>query len=323
MVLRRFKRILFFCLLLSAISSCVWADDERVRVATYNLENYLVMDRSVGPRWCPAYPKPENEKSMIRQVIRSVQPDILVLQEMGTVDFLEELRVDLAREGQHYTQAIHMSGTDPDRHLAILSKLKPMEVVKHRDLDFKYFEGRERVKRGMLEASFELGGGFTFKLFAVHLKSRYTDNKEDALSRMRRTGEAEACRNRIIERTHEAGQAHYIIAGDFNDHPKSAPLRRFYRRGDLEIGSLVRATDSRGEVWTYYYEKESRYELIDGFIASPVILSSIVAGSGRIADVSGVMTASDHRMVYLDINNGHGHTQAALRGSRNGSPQRF
>lgn len=308
--MRRLHWALFYCLVFSAFPLSIWADHEQVRVATYNLNNYLVTDRHVGARWRPAYPKPENEKSIVRHVVHTVQPDILVLQEMGTVDFLEELRTDLAHEGQHYNYAIHMSGTDPDRHLAILSKLTPMDVFKHRDLDFKYFDGRERVKRGMLEASFELEHGFTFKVFAVHLKSRYAEKKEDELSAMRRTREAEACRNRIIERTHESGHLHYIVAGDFNDHPNSASLRRFYRRGKLEIGSLVPAIDSRGEVWTYRYEKESRYELVDGFIASPQMLPHIEAGSGRIADDPGVMTASDHRMVYVDIVKGHWHGPA-------------
>ncbi len=289
------------------------AEAETIRIATYNLDNYLVMDRYVGPRWRPAYPKPESEKLIVRRVISEVAPDILILQEMGSVAFLEELRADLGNEGHHYSYAIHMAGKDTDRHIAVLSKLSPKGVLKHQDLNFKYFEGREKVKRGMLEASFELKYGNDLTVFAVHLKSRYAQKKEDKLSAMRRTREAEACRDRIIERTHEQDRLHYLIAGDFNDHPASAPLRRFYQRGDLKIGSLVPATDSRGEVWTYFYEKESRYELVDGFIASPELLPHVKTGKGHIADFAGVMTASDHRMVYIDIQKEHGTITAGPR----------
>ncbi len=274
---------------------------EKLRVATYNVNNYLVMDRMVGSHWRPSYPKPESEKVILRQIIKAVSPDILVLQEMGSIDFLEELRADMAREGIYYNYVVHLRGADRDRQLAVLSRHAPQKVVEHKDLNFKYFEAREVVKRGMLEMSFELDDGQTFQLFAVHLKSRYAVKKEDEGSEMRRVREAEACRNRIIERTHDIGQGHYMILGDFNDHPSSASLRRFYRRGDLEIGTLVPAADSRGEVWTYYFDNEARYEAVDGIIASPLMMPRVMDGRAYIVDSAGALSGSDHRMVYLDL----------------------
>ncbi|MDQ8193847.1 endonuclease/exonuclease/phosphatase family protein [Coraliomargarita sp. SDUM461004] len=274
---------------------------EALRIATYNLDNYLVMDRNIGARWRPSYPKPESEKVIIRQIIGEIAPDILVLQEMGSLDFLEELRSDLIQEGVHYTYAIHMQAADPVRHLAVLSKHAPQAVVKHTDLDFKYIRERQLVKRGMLEMTFKLSDDQLFQLFVIHLKSRYTDVREDEESQLRRVREAEACRNRIIERTYENDRTDFLIVGDFNDHPVSAPMRRFYRRGNLEIGSLVPATDSRGELWTYFYEREARYECVDGFIASPAMLARIKAGHGHVVDSPGALSGSDHRMVYLDL----------------------
>ncbi len=297
--MQRFFRFCFLGFAPLVLLATLSAQD--LRIATYNLNNYLVMDRHVGARWRPSYPKPENEKVIIRQIIKEASPDILVLQEMGSVDFLEELRADMARVGIHYNYAVHMKGVDPDRHLAVLSKRAPQEVVKHQDLDFKYFDGRENVKRGMLEMSFELEDGQKFQLFAVHLKSRYAENKKDAKSELRRVREAEACRNRLIERTIEQGHSQYLIAGDFNDHPSSSALRRFYRRGNLEIGSLVSAADSRGEVWTYFYEKEARYEAVDGFVASPEMMLRVKAGRAHIVDSPGALSGSDHRMIYLDV----------------------
>lgn len=296
------RRTLRYCFL-GAIHLVFWGvlSGAELRIATYNVKNYLVMDRLVGSLWRPAYPKPESEKMVVREIIKQASPDILVLQEMGSIDFLEELRSDLNRDGVHYDYAVHMKGADPGRHVAVLSKRAPHGVVKHGGLDFKYFEGREVVKRGLLELAFELDDGQEFKLFAVHLKSRYTEVEEDEGSSLRRVREAEACRDQIIKRTQELGVDHYLIVGDFNDHPASAPLRRFYRRGDFVIGELVPAADSRGEVWTYYYEKEARYEAVDGFIASPAIQSRISAGRAQIVDRAGALSGSDHRMVYLDL----------------------
>ncbi|MGB0744713.1 MAG: endonuclease/exonuclease/phosphatase family protein [Opitutales bacterium] len=272
-----------------------------IRVATYNLDNYLIMDRRVSERWRPDYPKPEEEKRIVRQVIRHAAPDILLLQEMGTKDFLKELRDDLALEGMNYAYAVHLDGPDPDRHLAVLSKIPPAEIVKHAELDFKYLEDRELVKRGMLELTFEQDDGVLFRVFVVHLKSKFTENKEDPESQMRRVREAEACRDRIIERTFDLGVDRFVVAGDFNDHPASSTLRRFYHRGDLKIGQLLPAADSRGEVWTYHYKKQAQYSLVDGFVVSPKMLPHILDGRGQIVDLPGVLDGSDHRMVYLDL----------------------
>jgi endonuclease/exonuclease/phosphatase family metal-dependent hydrolase len=295
----QYKCRLFVLALFFILGAGAFGDS--VRIATYNVRNYLVMDRHVGGTWRPSYPKPESEKTVIRKVIRSAAPDILVLQEIGTVDFLEELRADLASEGLDYPYAIHLEGADTERHLALLSKLPAKEVVKHTDLEFNYLGRRETVKRGLLEASFEGVDGRTFTIFSVHLKSRWTTDKEDPESALRRTREAEVCRDRIIERTLDQGNGDFIIAGDFNDHPNTGTMRRFYRRGDLAIGSLLPAADSRGELWTYFYEKAATYQLVDGFVVSSELKSAVKAGEGKIVDIDGALSGSDHRMVYADL----------------------
>ena len=45
---------------------------ERVRVASYNVKNYLVMDRLVAGYWREDYPKPEIENGIIRSIIPSI-----------------------------------------------------------------------------------------------------------------------------------------------------------------------------------------------------------------------------------------------------------
>ena len=274
---------------------------ESIRLATYNLNNYLVTDRHVNGTWRPSYPKPEAEKAVVRRVIRQVLPDILVVQEIGTLPFLKELKADLELENIEYPYTIHMEGSDPVRHMAVLTKLEPVEVVRHQNLNFTYRGKRELVKRGMLELSFEQMDGAVFKLFVVHLKSRRTNIKADPESLQCRTLEAEACRDRIIERTFKMDITDFIVAGDFNDHPASAPLRRFYKRGKQKLGDLVFATDSRGERWTHYYRKEATYSLVDGFIVSQSLSPKIKDNKGYIVDGPDVLEGSDHRMVYVDL----------------------
>jgi hypothetical protein len=292
------SQLFFF---VSVAFCCFPVHAESIRIATYNLNNYLVGNRYVDAIWRPSYPKPEANKIVIREVIKQSLPDVLAVQEVGRLPFLLELKADLAQEGLHYPYVIHMQGSDTVRHLAVLSMLPPCEVIKHQDLQFKYQGRGEFVKRGMLEVSFERPNGRLFKLFVVHLKSAWSDLKEDPNSQKRRTKEAEACRDRIIERTYDLGVRDFLIAGDFNDHPQSAPLRRFYRRGGLNIGRLVPAYDSRGEQWTYFYQKHLVYSLVDGFIVSESLTPQIVAGAGCIVDTPNVLVGSDHRMVFLDL----------------------
>ena len=286
---------------------------KNLRIATYNVRNYLVMDRQVAGSWRPSYPKPEIEKAAIREIINTARPDILVLQEMGSVDFLEELRADLHQEGLHYPYAVHLEGPDPTRHVAVLSMLPPLQVEKHKYLDFKYFERRERVKRGLLEVSFEGAKGDRFTLFALHLKSRWTEDEQDPESEVRRTREAEACRNIVVKRTIERKLGKYMIVGDFNAPPSSAAQRRFHRRGQLEIGSSLPAYDSRGELWTYFYKKESSYQTVDGFIISRAMLKQVKDGAGVIVDSQDALVGTDHRLVYADFKFADSSSKAAAK----------
>ena len=124
--MRRFPLGIFFCVIPFQILSILLG--EELRIATFNLDNYLVADRYVDGRWRPSYPKPESEKIIIRKVIKEVSPDVLVLQEMGSVAFLEELRADMACGGTHYDHFVHMEGADQNRYLAVLSKRAPKAV---------------------------------------------------------------------------------------------------------------------------------------------------------------------------------------------------
>ena len=65
---------------------CSWA--ETIRVASYNVENYLVMDRIVSgnvKKIIPNLPR----KGDVRSVINQTNPDILAIQEIGERVYLD------------------------------------------------------------------------------------------------------------------------------------------------------------------------------------------------------------------------------------------
>ena len=296
------------CLLLQPESAAA-AEPARLRVATYNLENYLVQDRYYEGVWRPDYPKPEREKQAVRRALRRIDADIVALQEMGPGPFLRELQRDLAAEGLTYPYAVLLRGApDRVRHLAVLSRVEPLEVLHHTDLDFKYLddaEGNERrlrVKRGLLEVVFPVPGGQgdNWSLFVLHLKSRWSEEPDDPEAEMRRTREARAARNRILERYPE-GRGLYLIAGDLNASPDEAPLRRLRQRGDVTISVPVPAHDTRRETWTHYYGKKAVYRRVDYFLASPELADRIPTGRARIFDALFAQEASDHRPLFLEL----------------------
>ncbi len=292
------KRAVLTCLLLFG---AVGGRAETLVLATYNVANYTLTDRQIEGAFLTAYPKPEREKTALREVMRRVDADVWALQEIGGEEFLRELQRDLRHEGTDFPEAVVLEAADPDRKVAVLSRRPLTRVVRHTDLDFRYFEGRQLVKRGMLEVAFASPMG-EVALFVVHLKSRWTERRDDPQAALRRGREATAARDRILERFPEPGQARFIIAGDFNEGPLHRPLRAFSRINDRPISRAVPAVDSRGETWTHFYRRNDEYSRVDYIMLSAPLQPRVIGGRGEIPDAPMVLRAGDHRPVVVRLN---------------------
>ena len=277
---------------------------ERVRVATYNVENYTLANRMVDGIYRVDYPKPEVEKAALRSIIREVRPDVLAVQEMGPMPFLEELQRDLRREGLDFPYLALLTEADPVRKIGVLSRIPFVEVIPHNDLDFPYLDGREQVKRGLLEVRFETAN-IPWAFFTLHLKSKWTEHAEDPQANRRRVGEAHAIRDRIRHQFPEGEGGLFVVAGDFNDTRDTATLRRFLQVSDRTITEMLEAVDSRGERWTQHFARRDLYSRIDYLLVSPAMMPQVVPESARIVDSPNWRTASDHRMLYVDLDFGN------------------
>ncbi|MGF1530262.1 MAG: endonuclease/exonuclease/phosphatase family protein [Puniceicoccaceae bacterium] len=269
-----------------------------ISIMSWNVYNYLEMDRMTEDGFRPAYPKPEAEKAALRAVIQEIDPDLLLLQEIGGASYLKELQRDLAREGLEYAHGFIAEGADPVRKLGILSKIEPIEVVEINDLNFHYRGDRELVRRGLQGALFEHGGGELW-VYNLHLKSRFTNFSDDPQSEERRKREAGAIRDFLITKHGETGGS-YLVMGDFNDHPASGAVARFLSIGGRELGRLIDAADSRGNRWTHRYAKHDSYTRVDLAVASVRFLDLFQA-KGSVVDTSEVLEASDHRPLLLTV----------------------
>ncbi len=273
---------------------------ETLTVATYNIENYGPADRLTDAGFRKDYPKPEAEKQALRRVIRALDADVLVLQEMGAQPYLDELRRDLKSEGLDYPHATLATAADADRHVALLSKRALRDVKTYDALEFPYFGGKERVKRGLLEVTLATAAG-DVTLFAVHLKSRFTERTDDPMSAIRRAGEATAIRDVVLKRFPAPGSARFVILGDCNDGKTSRALAHLEARGQTTIALLLPAADSRGEAWSHAYRKEESYSRVDQILVSPGLLGAVRGGAAKIYDGDGVREASDHRPVIATL----------------------
>src|SRR6266566_5567612 len=89
---------------------------ETFRVATYNVENYI--EEPTQTR----HAKSAEAKAKVRESILALKPDVLALQEMGSLGALQELRESLSSEGLDLPYWELVSGHDTNIHVAILSK---------------------------------------------------------------------------------------------------------------------------------------------------------------------------------------------------------
>ena len=285
--------------------NCLWlvlvlasARAETLTIATYNVENYTPADRMTEAGYRKGYPKPESEKQALRTVIRHLNADILALHEMGGTPYLEELRRDLKADGLEYPYATLLEGPDADRHIALLARRTPKAVKPHANVEFTYFGARERVKRGLLEATFATEAG-DLTIFAVHLKSRFTDRPDDPQSVARRIAEATAVRDIVLRRFPVPAGERFLILGDCNDGTASKAVQHLLARGKTGIAKLLPATDSRGEMWTHYYHAGESYSRVDHIMISAGLQPAVKEGAARIFDAPETRLASDHRPVTV------------------------
>ena len=288
------KNCLCFVLILAT------ARAETLTVATYNIENYVATGRMTEAGYRKDYPKPDAEKQALRKVILGLKADVLALQEMGPAPYLDELRRDLKSDGLDYPFVLLLEGPDVDRHVALLARRPPKAVKQHVDLGFTYFGAREKVKRGLLEATFATEAG-DVTVFTVHLKSRFTDRPDDPVSAIRRGAEALAVREAVLKRFPDPAAARFLLLGDCNDTKDSRAVQSLLQRGKTTLAELLPAADSRGESWTYSYHKDDSYSRVDHILVSPLLRAAVVKGSARIFDGPETRAASDHRPVVVTL----------------------
>lgn len=267
------------------------------KLAVWNTRNYTLSDGRTGGRFLRGWPKDEAEKSALRQVLAEHPAECWVLLETGGEPFLRELQRDLRRTGgPAFAFVAPGAAEDQTRQLGLLARTAPRDWRLHADLSFPYLDGPAPVRRGLLEATFG-DGAAAWRVYAVHLKSRLTEDRRDRQSALRRAREAAAVAARIAARQAEPGApARFVVAGDCNAGPEAEPLRLLL----AGVPGLARLDprDEAGQAWTYMFRARGQRSVIDHLLASPA-LRAVPGLRPSLAGGPAVERASDHRPMLL------------------------
>ena len=288
---------------LAALLSCFSLNAaETIRIATYNVENYLDQPTASRP-----HPKTAEAKAKIREGIRTLKPDVLALQEMGNPSALQELRASLKADGLDFPYWEHVTGFDTNIHVAVLSKF-PFAARRPQTNDNFLLSGRRfRVSRGFAEVDIKVNPNYSFTLITAHLKSRRPVPEADEAEL--RLEEARLLREKIDSRLATNPNVNLIVLGDFNDNYNSKAIKTIIgrgknalvdtrpaeRNGDNQPNPINPRYSPRNITWTHYYGIEDTYSRIDYIMLSHGMAREWMTNETYILTIPNWGFGSDHR----------------------------
>ena len=289
-------------ILLALLLSAQFAGAETFRVATYNVENYVLED--AGTRSA----KPDDAKAKVRESLRALKPDVLALEEMGSTNALLELRDSLKAEGLDLPYWEHITAFDTNIHVAILSKFPFAARHPHTDDSFLLSGRRYRVGRGFAEVDIQVNTNYSFTLIAAHLKSKRIVAQADQAEW--RLEEAKLLREKVDACLAANPNANLVVVGDFNDGKDSPSTKAVIGRGRnklIDTRPAERNGDNvpnanpnwepRNVTWTHFYGKEDIYSRIDFILISPGLAREWVKKETYVLAIPNWGVGSDHRPV--------------------------
>ena len=287
------------CILFLWTFEVLLAHSETFRVATYNVENYLDI-----PTRTRHAKKPEARAKVCENIL-ALRPDVLALQEVGSLSALEELRGSLRTNGLDLPFAEFVTAFDTNVHLAILSKFPFKAVRPHKNETFLLSGHRFGVSRGFAEADIQVSSNRVFTLINAHLKSKRPVAQADEAEL--RLEEAKMLREKIDSLFATNANVNLVVLGDLNDTKDAESTRTVIGRGKTKLVDIRpaerngdtlsgrRKQELRNVTWTHFYAKEDLYSRVDYILISPAMAKIWRANETYILSVANWGVASDHR----------------------------
>ena len=273
-----------------------------VRIATYNVENLFAEG--------PEAKKPASRRAL-RRMLNLLEADVIVLQEVGSLEVLEALNNEL--DAPFHDVGLIPGNSTRSIHLGVLSRFG-VRLVSHRStilydgqgLPLQGFASEAdalaaqpselRLQRDVLQVELQLGRA-GMGLFGVHLKSKGSPAWADLTSDTIREAEARCVTRIITEYQEENPDRHIALLGDFNDTASSDPMAPI--RQLQFIDPHKRWFQSTGRNPTSYWPR--RKKRIDRIYLSPATHDLVVPGSQIIHSGEMAKQASDHYPVSIQL----------------------
>jgi endonuclease/exonuclease/phosphatase family metal-dependent hydrolase len=266
-----------------------------LRFINYNVENWLTMDRYVDRKNLKDSPKPEKEKQAVISLLVRHTPDVIGLCEIGEASDLAEIQQDLKDAGLDLPHLHYTGGSDPTRHLGILSRFPITSTAKPAVSDYQLDGKSFSINRGILDATIQANGK-SYRFLGAHLKSKRETEQGD--QEAMRTHEARLLRRHLDAILTRDPDARVIVYGDFNDTRSTPPIKALTGRyNDPTYLTAIPAKDSRGHAWTHHWALNDIYSRIDFVMVTRGMKPDVDFQAAKIIDDEDWSAASDHRPV--------------------------
>jgi endonuclease/exonuclease/phosphatase family metal-dependent hydrolase len=276
------------------------------RLATYNVEN--MFDRYDDPytldslREYGTQAKSARALYALGRMIRTVNADVIALQEVENRGFLEEFR-DAYLAGLGYENVVLIEGNNSHRggrgiDLALLSRVPVVSATTFQYRDFVVTNRyQRRFSRDFLYVRVRPRSLPDVHIFVVHAPSRLGGREFTDVLRTAEARAGVAILNELFQRDTNALIA---VLGDFNDEPEDASIRIYTSNRKVPLRRMP-AVDSRGRRHTWISTGSSYPSATFDNILLSLPAASLVKKAGRIWNEAGAAEASDHRLVSVDL----------------------
>ncbi|MCX7848228.1 MAG: endonuclease/exonuclease/phosphatase family protein [bacterium] len=299
----------FLLLAVVIVSRAAWAAPlATLRIATYNVAN--MFDRYDDPYTEDSVPargtSPKSARALyaLARVIKAVNADVLLLQEVENRNFLAEFNAAYL-DGLNYKYVVLLEGNNShigDRGIdvALLSRVPVYSATTYQYQQHPLPNGTSvRFSRDLLHVRIRPEGFPELHVFTLHAPSRLGGEA----AAVRRITEATLAAKILREIFADNTNAWILVGGDFNDDETSASLAVFTSIPGVPL-RRVPAVDARGGTATWI-SPSSGFEpaTLDHLLLSPAAARYLVQKHAVIwnADPRLAEEASDHRPVYLDL----------------------
>ena len=292
----------YLFLVCTSLSDLPGEEVKPIKVAFYNLKNYLAMDRRVDGELVLDAPKPDREVKHLLEGLTQIKADILGVCEIGDASYLKDFQNRLKKRGLDYPHTELLKAKSGfDRNLALLTRFPIVERNSRDDYTYRIFEDKFPFQRGVLDATIQVNADYQLRCVVLHLKSKRDVPEAD--QSVMRLNEAQLARIHLDKIFRNHPDANLLVIGDLNEDRHEAPVKAlqgyFGGRGYL---SPVPLSDQYGFRWTHHWSYADSYSRFDYALVSRGITGEVDRKNSFIHHWPNWDDASDHRPLVIAVN---------------------